>query len=398
MTGTSSTRYSVVYLSSIDWDFRRQDHQFISLELASRGHRVLFIENTGARIPALRDLSRVAARLRNWASTAAAPHREAGGSIEVASPLVIPGGSSLPERLLNNWLLGAQLRGALARLGPERRVLWIGLPTWTAVDLIRLVRPEFVAYYCGDAFAEIPGIRQGLVESERQVVRRADLVFANSAELVRHCLALGARDPIRVPIGIDLTASESARRGEARIPDELRGLRGRLIGYMGGLNHKVDVALLEAVAKEFSDDTVVILGSIEDPRYRPRGATNVVILGERPYDEIGPYLVRFAVGLIPYVLNEFTASVYPGKLLEYLALGRPVVSTPLPEVIPYASVVRIASGPDAFVAAVRDALAEPDTQAVRDERVRWAARNSYERIVVDMVSRVDRGLGGSHDR
>ena len=58
--------YGVVYLSSVDWAFRKQDHQFIATELAGRGRPVLFVENTGARLPAFRDLDRVASRLRNW--------------------------------------------------------------------------------------------------------------------------------------------------------------------------------------------------------------------------------------------------------------------------------------------------------------------------------------------
>jgi hypothetical protein len=381
--------YSVVYLSSIDWDFRRQDHQFICLELASRGHDVVYVENTGARMPGPRDLRRVVSRLRNWSRALRAT--AAAEPVRVVSPIAIPGGALPIERALNKRLLRLQLRPELARLG-GRRVLWIGLPTWAAVDLIDIVSPDLIVYYCGDAFAEVPGIRQSLRASEREIVTRSDLVIANSQALVEHCRRLGARDTLFVPVGIDLAASEDARAGRLPAPAELRGLPGRLIGYMGGLNHKVDLPLLEAVADAFPDDTLVVLGSVEDPRYRPRDRRNVVILGERSYDDIGAYLVRFDVCLIPYVVNEFTISVYPGKLVEYLALCRPVVSTPLPEVLPYAPVVDIAATPDAFVAAVAAALERPDTAELRAERLAWASRNSYSGLVATMVGAMEQRL------
>lgn len=381
--------YGVVYLSSIDWDFRRQDHQFICLELAARGHAVVYIENTGVRMPGPRDVGRVVSRLRKWSRGLRAPHDAE--PIRVVSPIAIPGGAFAAERALNRRLLRLQVGPEISRLA-ARRVLWIGLPTWAAVDLIDIVRPDLIVYYCGDAFAEVPGVRQSLQASEREVIGRSDLVIANSSALVEHCRELGARDALFVPVGIDLAASEDARAGRLAVPVELRGLPGRLIGYMGGLNHKVDLPLLEAVADAFPDDTLVVLGSVEDPRYRPRDRRNVLILGERSYDDIGAYLVRFDVCLIPYVVNEFTISVYPGKLVEYLALCRPVVATPLPEVLPYAPVVDIAGTPEAFVDAVAAALERPDTPELRAERLAWASRNSYEGLVATMVGAMEQRL------
>ena len=385
---TTNPEYSVVYLSSIDWDFRRQDHQFVCLELAARGRRVIYVENTGARMPGLRDARRVVARLRNWSKRLrAAPARSEG--VCVVSPLAIPGGAFRLERFVNRALMRLQLGPQLRALPASHRVLWIGLPTWAAIDLIDLVKPDLLVYYCGDAFAEVPGVRSSLRASEKEIIARSDLVFSNSTALTAYCKEMGADDVIQFPIAIDLSASESARQGRLPMPPELRGLPGRLIGYMGGLNHKVNLAMLEAVSDAFPDDTLVVLGSVEDAAFQPRGRRNVVILGERPYDDIGAYLVHFTVGLIPYVVNEFTSSVYPGKLVEYLALGLPVVATPLPEVLPYAAIVRIAATPDEFVRAVRTQLETPDTAEAKAERVEWARRNSYDGIVDTMIRAVE---------
>lgn len=377
--------YCVVYLAPIDWSFRKQDHQFVCTELAARGHRVLFVENTGARWPTLRDARRVISRLRNVVSGSMPAEIPAG--IELVAPLVSPGGETRLERALNLALIRRQIAPALRRMGGDPLVLWSGLPTWMSLDLATALRPELLVYYCGDAFREVPGVRPGLARSEAALVRTADLVFANSGNLVDYCRSLGAPNTIFVPLGVDLSVSRRHRNG-APVPVELRGLRGRIIGYMGGLNHKVDLSLLEAVAATFTNDTLVVLGSVEDPAYRPR-ADNVLILGERPYEEIGPYLMHFGVCLIPYVVNEFTQSVYPGKLIEYLAHGRPVVSTPLREVLPYSDVVAVASNAAAFVAAVEQALVSGDDPDIRVRRYAAVERNAYEAVLSTMIEAVD---------
>jgi glycosyltransferase involved in cell wall biosynthesis len=380
-----------LYLSSVDWDFRKQDHQFIATKLAERGHHVLFIENTGARFPRMADVSRVIARLRNWSRGRPAAARPLPPGIEIASPLCVPGADGAAERAANLRILLAQLRGALRRTG-RIRVMWVGLPTYAALDLADHVRPDVLVYYCGDAFTELPGLRRGIATSERELARRADVVFATSGSLAEHCRALGA-DPVLVPVAIDVGASAAAREGRTSIPAELAALRGRLIGYMGGLNYKVETAILDAVAERFADDTLVILGSVEDAASAPRARSNVVILGERPYERIHAYLARFAVGLIPYRRNEYTAGVSPAKLLEYLAVGRPVVSTGLPEVLPFADVVRIADGIEPFVQAVAEELDAADSAEQRARRQRRAEANSYERVGSELIATVERKAG-----
>jgi glycosyltransferase involved in cell wall biosynthesis len=387
--GPSARDYGVVYLS-IDWAFRKQDQQFIATEFAAHGHPVVYVENTGARLPGLADVPRVADRLRNWLRGEVVDTAPVPDGMTVVSPLCIPGASYRVERALNRWSLRRQMRRAVDALGDRPTILWIGLPTWTSLDVADWLAPRLVVYYCGDAVTRLPGLRRGIVESERAVARRADVVFAASAALVEHCREMGAQ-AMPVPMSIDFGASRLAREGRTPIPRELVGLRGRLIGYMGGLNAKVDVELLDVVVRAFPNDTLVVLGSVEHPRYRPR-SRDVVILGERPYDQIAGYLVRFDVCLIPYVLDRFTEAVNPGKLLEYLAVGRRVVSTPLPEVLPFAPLVRIATTHEEFVAAVDEALRAGNAPHDREERVRLAEEHSFGRVTAGLIDIVDRRL------
>jgi glycosyltransferase involved in cell wall biosynthesis len=120
---------------------------------------------------------------------------------------------------------------------------------------------------------------------------------------------------------------------------------------------------------------------------------NVYMLGNRPYETLPAYVQGFDVGIIPYVLNNWTRSVDPLKTLEYLAAGIPVVSLPLPELEKYAPPVRIGPGYDAFIAEVTSALAEPSTAAAG--RRALAQQHTWERrarrfleIVHELVPKV----------
>lgn len=392
-----SLDYAVVHVSPIDWAFRKQDQQFIATALAAQGHPVLYIENTGARIPTVADLPRVGDRIRNWARGRVQDTAPVPSGVEVLSPICIPGASLGIERAINATLLRFQMGRSLEHLGPRPRVLWIGLPTWTALDMADWLGHRLLVYYCGDALTDLPGLRRGIVASERALLQKADVVFAASSALVEHCRELGA-DPVEVPMSIDFEASRAAREGRVPAPSELRGLAGRLIGYMGGLNSKVDVELLEAVCERFPNDTLVVLGGVDDPRCRPRSAPNLVILGERPYGQIAGYLVRFDVCLIPYKLSQFTKAVNPGKLLEYLALGRPVVSTPLPEVLRFSKLVRVAGNREEFLAAIEDAFRTGNDRREQEERVRRAETHAYETVAASVIAVAERTLRSRVER
>lgn len=391
-----AVRMHVVYFGGTDWSFRRQPQQYICAEIARRGGRVLFVENTGVRWPSTRDLGRVRDRLVRLLSTAPTGASVEEYGIRAVPALAIPTHPSKPIRALNCWLVRRQLRRAAPELDGRATVSWISLPNWTTLDVTRALRPRLVVYYCGEEFAAVPQAHPSIRESERAVLAEADIVFATSRRLEMLCKQAGRDDTILAPVGVDLQAFADAAAGRLDRPADLRGLRGRVIGYLGGLNHKVDVPLLEAVVRAFPDDSVVILGSVEDPRCAPRPAPNLYVLGERRYEEIAAYLQHFDVCLIPYVRNEFTDSVCPAKLNDYLAAGRSVVSTALAEVLPFRAVIRVGDGHDAFITNVREALEEWNSERSVAARVAAAATRSYDVIVPRMLAAVEARLSVEH--
>jgi glycosyltransferase involved in cell wall biosynthesis len=381
-----------VYFAAIDWAFRMQHHQYISREIARAGGRVIFIENSGVRWPRLRDLDRVGARLRNLALTAAHGGSAVEPGITVVPPRVLPVHPARVVRALNRWALLRQIRGAAPDLHPSSTIAWVGLPNWTSYDVARALRPRTTVYYNADEFARVPGAHPTIRASEAAVIRAADIVFVTSQRLRRLCEREGKR-PVVVPVGVDVAEFIDAAARRLPKPADLASLPGRVIGYMGGVNHKLDPRLLEAVATAFPTDTVVVLGPVEDRRALPRGMANIRLLGERPHDDLPAYLQHFDVCLIPYVRSEFTDSVYPAKLNEYLAAGRPVVSTALPEVRAFAGIVYVATTTEEFIAKVAEALSGADDLAAAERRAHHAAKSAYPALVSKMLAELHDHLG-----
>lgn len=169
---------------------------------------------------------------------------------------------------------------------------------------------------------------------------------------------------------------------EAPDPGDV-ALPGPIAGFVGHLNSRTDLALLEAVADA---GTSLLLIGPKDPAFEPErfaalaARPNVVHLGPRPFETLPSYLRLIDVGLVPYGDTEFNRLSFPLKTLEYLAAGRAVVSTPLPAVRWLETeLVTMAATPDAFAASVAAAAAQPRDAAIVGARQAFAERHSWAR-------------------
>jgi glycosyltransferase involved in cell wall biosynthesis len=161
------------------------------------------------------------------------------------------------------------------------------------------------------------------------------------------------------------------------------------VGYAGAQGAlRFDVELFCASARAIPEATFVLVGPADhmvasDIARRDLG--NVQMLGPRPHAELGSYVTAFDVGIVPYRVNDFNLGSDPIKVYEYLALGKPVVSVPLPAVEELGEIVSIAAGHDQFIAAIRDALLEdrPDMTA---RRRAVAEAHSVEHIVDGLIA------------
>ncbi len=353
--------------------------------LARHGNRVLYIENTGVRRPTMRDLPRLRDRLRNW-RRGFKGFRQERENLFVFSPLALPAPYSRIARWINRNVLSRTLRRWAQAVGFRRPIVWTFLPTPLVRDLILDLAPELTIYYCIDNFASSSVGASRITRSENALFREADLVFVTSAKLHERASRFTSRVHL-FPFAVDYEAFERARVSADALPDDVRDLPRPIVGYVGGIHHSVDQALLAEAASRLPESTFVLVGPAQVDVSTLKRCPNVRLLGKRPHEDVPRYIKAFDVAVIPYELNDYSVNVYPTKLNEYLAMGVPVVATELPEIhrfnAEHGQTVATAGDADEFVAAIRESAATSSQQAI-SRRLEIARENSWERRIANM--------------
>ncbi|HEX8719434.1 MAG TPA: glycosyltransferase [Pyrinomonadaceae bacterium] len=382
----------IVLISSIEWGFNWQGHQELASRLARAGNRVLYVENTGVRSPGLRDLRRVARRVSHWtrALPAGGAH-EVSPNVHVCSPLILPPFGSRLRRAANGRVLLPLLRRAVGRLRFDPDVIMTFLPTDTAGSLVRMLRGprSVVVYYCIADFAELTPHPHAILRSERALIRMSDLVFAQGPRLAERC-SLGGRRKVQIfPFGVNLDVFAGGDDAPGARPDgdsAAAALMSRLprpiIGYVGGIHRAFDVEMVATMARARPEWSWVLVGPQQSPAAELRRLPNVYLTGAKAHEDLPGYVRRFDVGIVPYRLNGYTATVVPTKINEYLAMGKPVVSTNLPEVVSFNSsqgalILTCANRPREFIASIEKALLSADHEAEVARRRTAAAANDW---------------------
>lgn len=269
-------------------------------------------------------------------------------------------GSDRPS-LTGAWLEYVERALARERIDPSRSIFWFYPKIHSATDLIDRFRPRQVVVDVVDDHRAWPGIteeeRQRLTDHYRELLGRADMAFANCQPVV-DAMRPFAPDIRLVPNGCDdrmpiTTPSGAAFAAFAAHP-------GKTIGFVGNLEKKIDIPLLEKIATRFPDCQVALLGSTHaNPEVRRLQAhPNVLMPGIVPYADVGAWLSRFDVGIVPHLDMELTRSMNPLKLYVYLACGVPVVSTEVHNLDRSPGFLRVARTHEEFLSQLQQVLDE----------------------------------------
>lgn len=385
-----------IIISSIDWNFLWQGPQEMAVRLARAGNRVLYIENTGVRAPGLRDTARVARRLRHGAGDFLSGRlREVAPNLYICSPLIMPPFGPSYHGAINRRVFLPLIVRAAARLQMSRAIVLTFLPTDTAVQLVRQLQPlaSLVVNYCVADFSELVSRPRLLEESEREMLRLSDLVLAQCDKLARRCSQ--ESDNVHVlPYGVNLEAfplnngfhpapGPSANGHLPQLHGEmLKVLPRPVIGYIGGLHRHVDFGLMATMAQERPHWSWVCVGPAQTEAGALSRLPNMHLLGEQLHGNLAAYMEHFDVGIVPYLENSYTDTVVPTKINEYLAMGKPVVSTALPAVRAFnerhAEVITSATQPGSFIEAIERALSLPADDITRSRRREIAALSDWQ--------------------
>ncbi len=262
-------------------------------------------------------------------------------------------------------------------------IQWFYSPM-TAPGLLGRFGEVGIVYDCMDELAAFRFAPTDIAAREQYVLSRADVVFTGGYQLY----ASKSRHHGNVHFhgcGVDVEHYRRARLPETVLPDAVRDLPGPVLGYFGVIDERIDYALIDALARAMPQASVVMAGPLAkvDPAALP-DAPNIHWLGQRSYDELPALVKAFDVCLMPFALNDATRHINPTKTLEYMAGGKPIVSTAVPDVVRnFTPIVTIAESPEDFVAAVQAAVRAPDQRLIRQGIAR-ANTETWDAIVAQM--------------
>lgn len=248
-------------------------------------------------------------------------------------------------------------------------ILWYYTPM--ALDYSRHLKPALTIYDCMDQLSMFKGAPAKLQELEPELLTRADLIFTGGQTLYEN-KRNGHNNVYLFPSSIDAPHFEQARKKLADPADQVEIPHPRL-GYFGVIDERMDLELLGELARARPDWHLVMLGPVVkiDPESLPK-PPNIQYLGMKTYDQLPKYLANWDITLLPFALNDSTRFISPTKIPEYLAGGKPVVSTPIRDVInPYGvqNLVSIAASAGEFEEAIENIL-----QLKKEDTVRWLSR------------------------
>ena len=363
---------TILCLAAADWSgMWGRAQQFMTI-FAREGNRVIYVDPPITYLSVLKNPALKRRPVGKVHSVSA--------NIHIYHPPVFLPFGNMYRRInrVNQQRLAAGLRGVLRGLKLTPTICWTYLPnTVDLLPLLTLPSGGVVVYDCADDHAAFPGLidKEVVNRMEAELFRHAHVSLASAAELQRRKKSV-APNLLVVPNGADVSHFARALDPDLPLPPDLAPLPRPVIGYAGAVSEWVDQELVAAAARACSHGSVVLIGPVNtDVSYLKR-LPNVHLFGWRDYRDLPAYFKGFDVALIPFKINELTRAVNPVKLYEYLAAGLPVVSADLPEVRPFASLVKLARSPEEFGAAVRSALAS-DSPGKTAARVAEAARHSW---------------------
>lgn len=363
----------VICFGGVDWWYHNRGHYDIQMMREFSAHvPVLYVNSIGMRVPRPGKGGMFARRIVRKLRSFRHGLTRVRDRFWVLSPVVAPAGLGAG---LNRAALAWQVDRAARRAGITRPLVWVACPP--AQVVVESLRPVGVVYQRTDRFEEFKGV-------DRQRISSFDTALKSRADVTLYCstwlMQVEGEQPKAsafVDHGVDAREFEAAGTGRVPAPHDTLELPRPVVGFVGGIDaHTFDPQLFLDVARALPDATFMLVGACS----LTEGwcdLPNVRLLGQRPYEQVPAYMAAADVLIMPWNRSEWIRACNPVKLKEYLAIGRPIVSTPFPELERYARLVRVGEDAPGFITQVREALEHPGDPAPGRDLVReqtWTAK------------------------
>ncbi len=248
---------------------------------------------------------------------------------------------------------------------------------------------RMIVYDCMDELSQFQDAPAGLAERERELTRRADLIFCGGRKMREKRLPLNANTHF-YGTGVDCDHFGAALSAKLPVDPDIAALKGPVLGYFGVVDERIDYKLLTALADAHDDWSIAMVGPLAkvSPASLPH-RPNLHWLGARPYEQLPAITKGFTVSLMPFAINAATEYINPTKALEYMAAGRPIVATALNEVRSnFRTVSRIARTHAEFIKMCHREARSPSRLRVQ-RGLKLAAENTWEVITAKMDDHIN---------
>jgi glycosyltransferase involved in cell wall biosynthesis len=290
------------------------------------------------------------------------------------------------------------LKKALKKNDIHDYILWFYDPE--AVEYLDYLNPYFTCYDCVDEFAAMPSYQDSkkktlLIEKERRLIQRSSIVFTTSKSLFASKKSLNPNTYLVENVG-DFEHFNIQANIKPPAPSDFPKGDSPVIGFSGAVDpYKIDFELISFLAEQRPNWRIVLIGGVTDSQkkdYQFPQNKNIYYLGRKEYGELPLYLAYFDVCIIPYGINDYTQGVFPIKLFEYLATGKPVVTSSLPSLAKYSSYIRMSESKQKFLANIEDVLTR-DNDKEKQARIACASENTWESRAERLINHVHANIG-----
>jgi glycosyltransferase involved in cell wall biosynthesis len=376
MEDSGGVQYGIVALSHLRWNFVWQrPQQFLSR--FAQSHPILFIEE-----PEFSLEENEAPRIL----------------LEQATDRITVGKVLLPKNSPREGL-----ENTLARLGKEmvetvnvdgafdQPLLWFYNPMDSAWALDAL-NHRGVVYDCMDELSQFKFAPANLIKNEEKLIANADVVFTGGYELWLR-KSKQHKNVHFFGCGVEYGHFAKAQNAETEIPSDVEHIAHPIIGWFGVVDERVDYDLIAQAASLRPNWNFVLVGPVVkvDPASLPKAA-NIHWLGQKDYSVLPNYCKAYDVCMMCFAINEATEYINPTKALEYLATGKPVISTPVKDVVrQYEGLVDIAADAKQFVELAEAALQSPDGEKTA-RGIAKARECSWESTVATMQELIEEAV------
>jgi len=382
-------KLTIVCFSAVNWNFLFQRVHHIATGFAERGHSVIFF-NPPNNLP--RDRSFQKPPLQYITDFV---HYMVHGIIRkkaiVNRRLLLydPDNYFGPREVLEHMLTAFNLLMlrvlSFLNFQSAKVDVWVFFEPYYSWFVLPFIGKGRIVYDCADESSAFSNVPSNIAETEENLIKRSSVIFASSRRLAER-IAKTNVNCFYLPNAVDFQHFFSARRIRHR-PRDIESLANPIIGFIGAICDWIDIDLICELAEAHPNYSILLVGPVTFGQTELDRHANIVMVGTKNYETLPQYLSFMTVCLIPFKINKLTLASNPIKLYEYLAAGKPVVSTDLPEIESNASdIVLIGKDHKDFIQKVEAAVEATarDEESAIARRTEFARANSWGERVQSM--------------